>query len=87
MRCPSRINGHFSTHPARRHSNIDILGRISFFHDELEAGLGLLAHQVADGAVGVGAIVVGDDDAEQAAAGGVEGRLEEQVRAASRPVP
>ena len=76
-----------SPHDIADCSDIDVLGSIRLFHDELEAGLGLLAHQVADGAVGVGPIVVGDDDAEQAAAGRVEGRLEEQAARASRPGP
>ena len=67
--------------------DVDILRGISLFHDELEPGLGLLAHQVADGAVGVGPIVVGDDDAEQA--GGGPGRAWSRRAAprASRPVP
>ena len=46
----------------------------------LKRGLGLLAHQVGDGALGVGAVVVGDDDAEQPAAGRVERGLEEELR-------
>ena len=42
-------------------------GGVRLGRDELEPGLGLLAHQVGDGRLGVVTVLLGDDHAAQAA--------------------
>ena len=70
-----------------RRSDIDVLGSIRFFHDELEASLGVLAHQIANRPVGIRAVVIGNDNLEQPPARRDRASFQKEAAPASRLAP